>query len=72
MRSKEYKGTPFMQRRMLERFSTTLGTMVLVLMAGTSSGEAPGKFGTPNRDGARRMSIKTDNSFTKITTPTSW
>ena len=47
MRSKEYKGTPFTQQRMFARFSTTLGTMVLVLMAGTSLGEEPGQFGTP-------------------------
>ena len=63
MRSKEYKGTPFMQRRMLARFSTTLGTMVLVLMAGTSSSEAPGQFGTPKGNEGTRIFKATEHPY---------
>jgi len=63
MRSEEHKGTPFMQLLMLVRFSTTLGTMVLVLMAGTSLGEEPGQFGTPKGDEGTRIFKATEHPY---------
>lgn len=63
MRSEEHKGALFMQRRMLARFSTTLGTMVLVLMAGTSSGEEPGQFGTPKGNEGTRIFKATEHPY---------
>ncbi len=52
-----------MQRWMLVRFSTTLGTMVLVLMAGTSSGEEPGKFGAPKGNEGTRIFKATEHPY---------
>ena len=63
MRSEEHKGTPFMQLLMLVRFSTTLGTMVLVLMAGTSLGEEPGQFGTPKGNEGTRIFKATEHPY---------
>ena len=63
MRSEEHKGTPFMQVLMLVRFSTTLGTMVLVLMAGTSLGEEPGQFGTPKGNEGTRIFKATEHPY---------
>ena len=63
MRSEEHKGTPFMQLLMLVRFSTTLGTMVLVLMAGTSLGEEPGQFGTPKGAEGTRIFKATEHPY---------
>jgi len=55
MRNTEHKGAPSMRRRMLMRFSTAMGTMILVLMAGTSLGEEPGQFGTPKGNEGTRI-----------------
>jgi len=63
MRSEEHKGTPFMQLLMLVRFSTTLGTMVLVLMVGTSLGEEPGQFGTPKGNEGTRIFKATEHPY---------
>ena len=63
MRSEQHKGTPFMQLLMLVRFSTTLGTMVLVLMAGTSLGEEPGQFGTPKGNEGTRIFKATEHPY---------
>jgi len=63
MRSEEHKGTPFMQLLMLVRFNTTLGTMVLVLMAGTSLGEEPGQFGTPKGNEGTRIFKATEHPY---------
>ena len=63
MRSEQHKGTPFMQLLMLVRFSTTLGTMVLVLMVGTSLGEEPGQFGTPKGNEGTRIFKATEHPY---------
>lgn len=44
-----------MRRRVLARFSVTLGTMVLVFMAGVSFSEDPGQFGTPKGNEGTRI-----------------
>ena len=49
------KEAPSMQRRVLVRLSTTLGAMALVLIAGTSSAENPGQFGTPKGNEGTRI-----------------
>ena len=57
------KEAPSMQRRVLARLSTTLGAMALVLIAGTSSAENPGQFGTPKGNEGTRIFKAAEHPF---------
>ena len=57
------KEAPSMQRRVLVRLSTTLGAMALVLIAGTSSAENPGQFGTPKGNEGTRIFKAAEHPF---------